>query len=401
MPPCVAMCVCVCRFNDLTFGKSLGAGAFGTVRQATALLDGVTSNVAVKTLAFTESDDFEEKLEEFTQEATVGWAVSSRARNGVRARIHRSSRATRARLVFANESLTTSVLPFRPPQKESRICATLGVAHDVSKTCVNLHLVLEHVDCDGDLHDTIHSSDNWECLRSGGEDTGARLKSRYATTDADDDAWAFILPRSQKLTVAEDLARCAPCATAVQPPLLPPVVPSCMNELHALDGTVDWTVDWAPSTVHAYLYRWSCAWIIIVLCRALHELRAADVVHCDIKPSNMLLARVAPNIASSKTGSKRGKKQACRVENQLKLIDFGEANETFKADRVEVGTPGYMAPEVMTDGDCTSSSDVYSAGVALVEVWNGGLWSGAETRGEGSEGMRREILNVSRCPLSI
>ncbi len=70
--------------KDLTFGKTLGAGAFGTVRQATALLDGVTTEVAVKTLAFTEQDDFEEKLEEFTQEATVGWAVSSRSRSGVR-----------------------------------------------------------------------------------------------------------------------------------------------------------------------------------------------------------------------------------------------------------------------------------------------------------------------------
>ena len=70
--------------NALKFGKSLGAGAFGTVRQATAAMDGVKVQVAVKTLAFTERDDFEEKLEEFKQEATVGWAVSSRSRSGVR-----------------------------------------------------------------------------------------------------------------------------------------------------------------------------------------------------------------------------------------------------------------------------------------------------------------------------
>lgn len=69
--------------KDLAFGKTLGAGAFGTVRQATTLLDGVTTNVAVKTLAFTEQDEYEEKLEEFTQEATVGWGLSSRSRNAV------------------------------------------------------------------------------------------------------------------------------------------------------------------------------------------------------------------------------------------------------------------------------------------------------------------------------
>ena len=85
--------------NDLTFGKTLGAGAFGTVRQATALLDGVTTKVAVKTLTFTEQDDFEEKLEEFTQEATVGWAISARSRNGVR--------HTFSRPCFSNTPLVT------------------------------------------------------------------------------------------------------------------------------------------------------------------------------------------------------------------------------------------------------------------------------------------------------
>ena len=119
--------------------------------------------------------------------------------------------------------LLTSCLPTRA-QKESRLCATLGVAHDADKTRVNLHLVLENVECDGDLHDTVHDSDNWECLRSGGEDTGAKLKSHYATTDADDDAWAFVMPRSLKLTVAEDLARCVeclpPCYACTSTPLL-------------------------------------------------------------------------------------------------------------------------------------------------------------------------------------
>lgn len=109
----------------------------------------------------------------------------------------------------------------------------------------------------------------------------------------------------------------------------------------------------------------------------------------------MLLARVAASAASvQKSGKRGGKQTASAVTNQLKMIDFGEANETDQADRIEVGTPGYMAPEVMTDGDCTSASDVYSAGVSLVEIWNGGLWAGAETRGEGSDGMRRELLDA-------
>lgn len=133
---------------------------------------------------------------------------------------------------------------------------------------------------------------------------------------------------------------------------------------------------------------------VLTFFRALHELRASDVVHCDIKPPNMLLSRMTQPKNARSTSSRR-KQQPSIVANRLKLIDFGEANETVKADRIEVGTPGYMAPEVLTDGDCTSSSDVYSAGVTLIEIWHGGLWAGAETRGEGADGMRQEILDVS------
>lgn len=107
----------------------------------------------------------------------------------------------------------------------------------------------------------------------------------------------------------------------------------------------------------------------------------------------MLLSRAAES--NSRPTKSRSRKASSVVENRLKLIDFGEANETIKADRIEVGTAGYMAPEVRTDGDCTSSSDVYSAGVSLIEIWHGGLWAGAETRGEGAEGMRQEIMDVS------
>lgn len=190
----------------MTFGTTLGAGAFGTVRRATALLDGVTTQVAVKTLSFTEQDDFKEKLEEFTQEATVGWTVSSRARNGVRPCIRQPAPAPPTLLSSRRGALNHSPRVL-PSQKDSRLCETIGVAHDSTKTRVNLHLILEHVECDGDLHDTLHGSDNWECVRSCGEDTGAKLKSRFVSTDEEDDAWAFIMPRSTKLAIAEDLAR--------------------------------------------------------------------------------------------------------------------------------------------------------------------------------------------------
>ena len=109
----------------------------------------------------------------------------------------------------------------------------------------------------------------------------------------------------------------------------------------------------------------------------------------------MLLAQTAEQGANGKRSNPSNKKQAAAPTQQLKLIDFGEANITINADRIEVGTPGYMAPEVMTDGDCTAASDIYSAGASLVELWSGGIWAGAETRGEGYDGMRQELLDVS------
>ena len=227
--------------GDIRFGKALGAGAFGTVRQGTVQLDGESQAVAVKTLTFTRSDDFDEKLHEFKTEATVGWELGRRSR--------------------AN--------------KDSRICATLGVAHDACASRVKLHLLLEHVNCDGDMHDTIHGAKHWDCLRSCGEDTGARLRGRYTTTDADDDAWAFVMARGLKLRVAVDLAM------------------------------------------------------------SIHEMKCVGIVHCDIKPANMLLQTV-----DLPAGSKH-KLNGLQLDQRIKLIDFGEANTVENADSVEVGTPGH------------------------------------------------------------
>jgi hypothetical protein len=89
-------------------------------------------------------------------------------------------------------------------QGDSRLCATLGVACDACKSRVRLHLLLEHVECDGDLHDTIHGATHWESLSGGA--TGSKVRSAHVDTDA---AWTFVMPRALKVQVARDLARCA------------------------------------------------------------------------------------------------------------------------------------------------------------------------------------------------
>ncbi|KAK7201365.1 protein kinase [Novymonas esmeraldas] len=104
--------------------------------------------------------------------------------------------------------------------------------------------------------------------------------------------------------------------------------------------------------------------------RGLHYLHTASIVHCDIKPHNVLLA----------------------MDGQCKLSDFGSAiaratSSVCKIDDVlEMrGTPGYMAPEVARGDVPTMKSDVYSLGITILELLTGKLpWDYAEATASGS-----------------
>ncbi|HTF09982.1 MAG TPA: serine/threonine-protein kinase, partial [Asanoa sp.] len=80
---------------------------------------------------------------------------------------------------------------------------------------------------------------------------------------------------------------------------------------------------------------------------------AAGVVHCDIKPGNVMLTA---------TG--------------VKILDFGIAGLAGAAssadDGVRYGTVGYLAPERLAGADPTPAGDVYSVGVLLAEALVGG-----------------------------
>jgi serine/threonine-protein kinase len=85
---------------------------------------------------------------------------------------------------------------------------------------------------------------------------------------------------------------------------------------------------------------------------------AAEVVHADLKPSNMLLVE----------GGKR-----------VVVTDFGMAMPLCATlgctcDMAHlVGTPAYMAPEQVTGGMIVETTDVYSLGVILFEMMTGQL----------------------------
>ncbi|MEO3870458.1 serine/threonine-protein kinase [Nonomuraea sp. B12E4] len=77
------------------------------------------------------------------------------------------------------------------------------------------------------------------------------------------------------------------------------------------------------------------------LCQALVAIHAADVIHRDFKPSNVML-----------------------VDGEPLVIDFGIAH-LVNATRLTqtgmfVGTPGYLAPEIIRDSEITQAADVHS-----------------------------------------
>ncbi len=97
--------------------------------------------------------------------------------------------------------------------------------------------------------------------------------------------------------------------------------------------------------------------------RADAEGRALSIVHRDVCPSNVIVAR----------------------DGRVTLVDFGIATSAWRPDpdRGQMkGTRGYMAPEVITgERDADARADLWAAGVILYELTTGRrLYEGAALR---------------------
>ena len=100
------------------------------------------------------------------------------------------------------------------------------------------------------------------------------------------------------------------------------------------------------------------AGIIIQLGEALAAAHAAGVVHRDVKPGNVLMSRPAPGAPET-----------------VKLTDFGVSrilqDQAAAAATAIVGTPSYMAPEVIEGSAPAPAGDVYALGMVLYELLAG------------------------------
>ena len=92
--------------------------------------------------------------------------------------------------------------------------------------------------------------------------------------------------------------------------------------------------------------------LIAQTCDALQAIHQAGIVHRDIKPDNILIAK----------------------GGLVKLMDFGLAkseNNRMTKSNVVMGTPCYMSPEQVLGKDADPRSDVYAIGLVLHEVLTG------------------------------
>ena len=104
--------------------------------------------------------------------------------------------------------------------------------------------------------------------------------------------------------------------------------------------------------------------IVLQVAEALHYIHKQNVVHCDIKTENILIA---------------DEDQGQRSKMVAKLLDFGLAR-SLTASRASTslsGTPHYVAPERIRGEPASPASDVYGVGILLYELITGQVpWDG-------------------------
>lgn len=93
--------------------------------------------------------------------------------------------------------------------------------------------------------------------------------------------------------------------------------------------------------------------LIYKCCRGLEYAHSRDVIHRDIKPTNILLTH----------------------DDDIRVADFGIA-QIIRPDETQVvkglvGSPRYMSPEQVNEEGLTHQTDIYSIGVVLYELLTG------------------------------
>jgi serine/threonine-protein kinase len=100
---------------------------------------------------------------------------------------------------------------------------------------------------------------------------------------------------------------------------------------------------------------------MLQVCEGLRAVHANGIVHCDVKPENLIRARTA---------------EGAEI---IKIVDFGVARQrglpslySLASPGVICGSPNYMSPEqVQTLPDVDARSDIWALGIVMFELLTG------------------------------
>ncbi|CAH1194954.1 Serine/threonine-protein kinase PknD [Paenibacillus plantiphilus] len=114
------------------------------------------------------------------------------------------------------------------------------------------------------------------------------------------------------------------------------------------------------------------------LCEALHYLHQQQpaIIHRDLKPTNVMITR----------------------SGHIRLIDFGIARRykvNQQQDTVQLGTPGFAAPEQEGEQQSDARTDIYGLGALLFYMLNRGRTPSA------SDKQQRSLLHKANVPQSV
>lgn len=89
--------------------------------------------------------------------------------------------------------------------------------------------------------------------------------------------------------------------------------------------------------------------VFLRISRAMHAMHSMGLVHCDLKPANVLVDSL----------------------NRIKVIDFGQACEIgVEKERIQ-GTPDFIAPEQVNRNKVTPATDIYNFGATMYTTLTG------------------------------
>ncbi len=141
-----------------------------------------------------------------------------------------------------------------------------------------------------------------------------------------------------------------------------------------IDNSPFFTMEFVPGVPITHFfqgYQPALFEVLIQILSALDAIHREGLVHCDIKPSNILVY------------DEEGKPKA-------KLLDLGFVDDMALSSTSPRGTLGYIAPELLKGADVDSRTDLYSLGLVLYEILTG---VGPTSGGSLKEWLRRQYYS--------